>query len=88
MLKSTTHMELRNVLKTKGLSNREVEVAGLVTRGYSNKELGDILFITEKTVKFHLVNIYKRMNLKSRAQLIVWCLPHMGFVSGGTYEVK
>ncbi|MES3039122.1 MAG: helix-turn-helix transcriptional regulator, partial [Bdellovibrionota bacterium] len=34
----------------------------------------------EKTVKFHLTNIYKKMNVKSRAQLIVWCLPHLGFV--------
>ncbi|MCB0422861.1 MAG: hypothetical protein KDD61_17805, partial [Bdellovibrionales bacterium] len=25
-------------------------------------------------------NIYKKMNVKSRAQLIVWCLPHIGFV--------
>jgi gentisate 1,2-dioxygenase len=38
------------------------------------------LFVTEKTVKFHLTNIYKKMNVKSRAQLIVWCLPHLGFV--------
>jgi LuxR family transcriptional regulator, positive regulator of biofilm formation len=31
-------------------------------------------------VKFHLTNIYKKMSVKSRAQLIVWCLPHLGFV--------
>ncbi len=71
---------LRDVLIQKGLSNREAEVAELVSKGLSNKEVANRLFVTEKTVKFHLTNIYKKMHVKSRAQLIVWCLPHMGFV--------
>jgi DNA-binding CsgD family transcriptional regulator len=71
---------LRDVLIQKGLSNREAEVAELVSKGLSNKEVANQLFVTEKTVKFHLTNIYKKMNVKSRAQLIVWCLPHMNFV--------
>ncbi len=71
---------LRDVLIQRGLSNREAEVAELVTKGLSNKEVANQLFVTEKTVKFHLTNIYKKMNVKSRAQLIVWCLPHAGFV--------
>jgi DNA-binding CsgD family transcriptional regulator len=71
---------LRDVLiNQKGLSNREAEVAELVTKGLSNKEVANQLFVTEKTVKFHLTNIYKKMNLKSRAQLIVWCMPHFTF---------
>ncbi len=71
---------LRDVLiNQKGLSNREAEVAELVTKGLSNKEVANQLFVTEKTVKFHLTNIYKKMNLKSRAQLIVWCMPHHAF---------
>ena len=71
---------LRDVLIQKGLSNRESEVAELVSKGLSNKEVANQLFVTEKTVKFHLTNIYKKMSVKSRAQLIVWCLPHLGFV--------
>ena len=71
---------LRDVLIQKGLSNRESEVAELVTKGMSNKEVANQLFVTEKTVKFHLTNIYKKMNVKSRAQLIVWCMPHSTFV--------
>lgn len=70
---------LREVLLKEGLSNRESEVAELVTQGLSNKEVANRLFVTEKTVKFHLTNIYKKMNVKSRAQLIVWCLPNMTF---------
>lgn len=75
---------LRDVLIQKGLSNREAEVAELVSKGLSNKEVANQLFVTEKTVKFHLTNIYKKMNVKSRAQLIVWCLPHVGFVENET----
>lgn len=70
---------LRDVLIQKGLSNREAEVAELVSKGLSNKEVANQLFVTEKTVKFHLTNIYKKMSVKSRAQLIVWCLPHLNF---------
>lgn len=77
---------LRDVLIQKGLSNREAEVAELVSKGLSNKEVANQLFVTEKTVKFHLTNIYKKMNVKSRAQLIVWCLPHLGFVENETRQ--
>jgi DNA-binding CsgD family transcriptional regulator len=80
---------LRDVLIQKGLSNREAEVAELVSKGLSNKEVANQLFVTEKTVKFHLTNIYKKMSVKSRAQLIVWCLPHLGFVeSEATQPVR
>ena len=77
---------LRDILIQKGLSNRESEVAELVSKGLSNKEVANQLFVTEKTVKFHLTNIYKKMNVKSRAQLIVWCLPHLGFVESETRQ--
>jgi DNA-binding NarL/FixJ family response regulator len=67
-------------LKAKGLSNREAEVSHLVAKGLSNKEVASKLFITEKTVKFHLSNIYPKLGIKSRAQLIVVSLPLLGFV--------
>ena len=75
---------LRDVLIKKGLSNREAEVAGLITKGLPNKEIANQLFVTEKTIKFHLTNIYKKMNLKSRSQLIVWSLPHLNFAGQQT----
>lgn len=80
---------LKDILAQKGLSHREAEVAELVSRGLSNKEVANQLFVTEKTVKFHLTNIYKKMSVKSRAQLIVWCMPHIDFIganiaAGGT----
>lgn len=77
---------LRDILTQKGLSNREAEVAELVVKGLSNKEVANQLFVTEKTVKFHLTNIYKKMNVKSRAQLIVWCMPYQSFVESGSAD--
>jgi len=79
---------LREILTQKGLSNREAEVAELVVKGLSNKEVANQLFVTEKTVKFHLTNIYKKMNVKSRAQLIVWCMPYQSFVENNVQEVN
>jgi len=79
---------LRDALIQKGLSNRESEVAELVSKGLSNKEVANQLFVTEKTVKFHLTNIYKKMNVKSRAQLIVWCLPHLGFAESEARQAQ
>lgn len=75
--------ELKTVLTAKGLTEREFLVADLVSRGLSNKEIANQMFITEKTVKFHLTNIYKKMGVKSRAQLIVFCLPYLGFNQAG-----
>lgn len=54
-----------------GLTYREADVVVKVCAGHSNKEVGAKLFVTEKTVKFHLTNIYKKAAVVSRAQLIV-----------------
>jgi len=77
---------LKDILTQRGLSHREAEVAELVSKGLSNKEVASQLFVTEKTVKFHLTNIYKKMSVKSRAQLIVWCVPHVDFVNNGATQ--
>lgn len=53
------------------LSRREMEVVEAVAKGQSNKEVAHELFVTEKTIKFHLTNIFKKAGVKSRSQLIV-----------------
>ena len=53
------------------LSPSEERVVKMVIEGYSNQEIGQKLFVTEKTVKFHLTNIYAKLEVQSRAQLIV-----------------
>jgi DNA-binding NarL/FixJ family response regulator len=58
-------------LQKRGLRPREIEVSLLVAKGLKNREIGDTLFISEKTVKFHLTNAFRRMEVDSRAQLMV-----------------
>ncbi len=67
--------KLESVLDSQGLTPREMEVCQLVTEGMSNQEIADDLGVALVTVKFHLQNIFKKMEIKSRAQLIVFCLP-------------
>lgn len=71
--------KLINILIMKGLSNRKAQITVLVSKGLSNAEISNQLFMTERAVKLNLKQIYKTMNVKSRAQLIVWCLPHLGY---------
>lgn len=48
-----------------GFTETETKVANLVGLGMSNKEVATQLFVVEKTVKYHLGSIYKKMALKS-----------------------
>ena len=70
---------LKTYLSEQGLSRRETEVVVLVLQGLTNKQVADKLCVAEKTVKFHLTNIYKRMKISRRSQ-IVWTLPLGNFV--------
>ena len=51
------------------LTKREYEIALLIGQGKSNKEIGEMLFITEGTVKNHLTKILDKLNLRDRTQL-------------------
>lgn len=51
------------------LSDREKEIARLISEGVSNKEIADKLFISENTVKVHVKNILKKLELRNRQQL-------------------
>lgn len=53
------------------LSQREHEILRLVCSGASNREISERLFLSENTVKFHLKNLYAKLDVKSRAQAIL-----------------
>ena len=55
-------------------SKREKEVISWVVQGLKNKDIASQMYVHEKTVKFHLTNIYKRAGVKSRAQLLIKAL--------------
>jgi DNA-binding NarL/FixJ family response regulator len=55
-----------------GLTEREVEVLVLVAEGHSNAELARRLWVTPQTVKFHLSNIYRKLDVSNRTQASLW----------------
>jgi ATP/maltotriose-dependent transcriptional regulator MalT len=52
------------------LSDREVEVLGLIAQGCTNREAAAKLFISEATVKTHLVHVYTKLGVKDRAAAV------------------
>jgi DNA-binding NarL/FixJ family response regulator len=55
------------------LTARELEIARLVASGLRNRRVAQRLFVSEATVKTHLHNIYDKLKVESRGQLIVYC---------------
>jgi DNA-binding CsgD family transcriptional regulator len=63
------HFE-KNVLQQFNLSDREIEITELLIKGLTNKSIGEKLFISVNTVKSHIKNIYKKMNVSNKLQVI------------------
>lgn len=55
-------------VKGYGLTDREKEVAWLLYRGYTNRQIGEELFIAETTVKKHVSHIYEKMQVMCRKE--------------------
>lgn len=58
--------------ESRRLTGREVEILRLVAEGRTNKEIAGTLWVTLNTVKFHLSNIYEKLNVTNRAQATRW----------------
>lgn len=58
------------------LSDRELEVLRLIAKGFLNKEIAKTLYISEKTVKNHVSNIFKKLKVSDRTQAAVFALKH------------
>lgn len=55
-----------------GLTPREWEVAVLVTRGCSNRQIAEELVLSERTVDTHVSHILYKLRLRARAQIAAW----------------
>jgi DNA-binding CsgD family transcriptional regulator len=57
-----------------GLTAREREVAALIAQGKSNREIAEILVVSERTVESHVTNVLARLGFTSRTQIAVWAV--------------
>ncbi len=58
------------------VSPRERQVLALVARGYTNKEVGDLLQVSVKTVETYRSRVIEKLGLKSRAELVRFAIEH------------
>jgi len=67
------------------LTKREREILQLAVEGYSNAQLARMLWVTEQTVKFHLSNVYRKLNVSNRTEAARWAQLHgLAATSGET----
>jgi DNA-binding NarL/FixJ family response regulator len=68
----TVAAEKPRVDDSHGLTRRELEILRLVAEGHSNAQLARMLWVTEQTVKFHLSNIYRKLDVANRTEASRW----------------
>jgi len=62
------------VKKMKALTRREREILGLVVQGLTNKQIAELLCISQATVKTHVENIIEKLGVSDRTQAAVWAV--------------
>ncbi len=60
-----------------GLSDREIEVLRLASKGMANKQIARALGIAERTVKVHLGNVFRRIGVADRTSAALWAREHL-----------
>jgi DNA-binding NarL/FixJ family response regulator len=60
--------------ETENLSERELEILSYLSKGYQDKEIADHLFLSIKTVRTHLRNIYQKLHVRSRTEAVLMYL--------------
>ena len=53
-----------------GISKRESEIITMILQGYSNRKVGETLFISSLTVKNHIYHIYQKTGVENKIQLL------------------
>lgn len=71
--------------KANGLTERELAILKAVAKGLSNQAIGKELWVTEQTVKFHLTNIYRKLQLANRTEAARYAYQH-GLAESPLYE--
>lgn len=66
-----TNNQIR-IMETFQLTPSQKRIIEQLMKGYSNKEIADILHVTEKAIRCHLTYIYKKTKIESRTRLVVF----------------
>jgi two-component system nitrate/nitrite response regulator NarL len=69
--------DLQNTPSISSLTPREKEILLLVSKGLTNKQIAEQLFISENTVKNHMKNLLEKLNLENRVQLASYALKYI-----------
>ncbi len=72
----TRASELKKEAEEAHLSNREIEIIRLIEKEYSNREIADTLFLSERTVETHRKNIFRKTKTNSVIGLIKYAYEH------------
>ncbi len=73
---SEQNLELLNFKNEKELTEKEAEVVKYVLRGYTYKAIAESLFVSENTLKYHMKNIYQKLNINNKMDLIKMFTDH------------
>ncbi|WP_404414943.1 LuxR C-terminal-related transcriptional regulator [Vreelandella aquamarina] len=71
-----------------GLTHREMEIISLLSAGASNQQIAEKLFVSEHTVKSHLYNIFRKINVRNRIQALNWIQKNLGPIMPNINETK
>jgi DNA-binding NarL/FixJ family response regulator len=66
--------QVKKTVNTPELTEREIEILYSICKGLSNQEIGDVLFISKRTVDKHRANILEKTNNNNTASLVMWAI--------------
>ena len=66
----------KGIDQVEGLSPREIDVLRLIVEGFTNRQIGEELHISMRTVEGHRANIYQKLGLSSRVELVRYARKH------------
>jgi DNA-binding NarL/FixJ family response regulator len=76
-----------NAAHESGITESELRVLRALAQGLSNKLIAKELFVTEQTVKFHLTNIYRKLEVSNRTEAARYAYQH-GLATNPFYEIR